>query len=212
MTSRRIADRSARQLRLTLLRPSCRARTSVVRVANPSRGPAAAAYTGCIAHGEQVLTGDSFFSPRLPTGDPLPVLTCRRGRVVCLIDSRSATSMRARFVHPRQLPLAGNVRGPGGVASAVRSRMLFPICAGRIPGALSSVFGLRLVPRRVAWRPILLLSFFTGAGAAGRALRPGVRQGAPGEPRPDASSAVAGVPPVASLARLASGWGEYHSM
>jgi [mycofactocin precursor peptide]-tyrosine decarboxylase / 3-amino-5-[(4-hydroxyphenyl)methyl]-4,4-dimethylpyrrolidin-2-one synthase len=76
-----------------------------------------------IAHGEDVLTGDSFFHLGA-YGDPLPGLNlCGAGRVVCLIDPVGDVYACPFAIHDTFL--AGNVRSPGGFERVWRESELF---------------------------------------------------------------------------------------
>ncbi len=80
-----IAERYGAQLRLTRLRPSGRG-ADVWDELHPTAGQQRELYEWLRAHGEDVLTGDSFFHLSA-YGEALPGLNlCGAGRVVCLID------------------------------------------------------------------------------------------------------------------------------
>jgi mycofactocin radical SAM maturase len=80
-------------------------------------------YHWLLAHGEDVLTGDSFFH-LAAFGDPLPGLNlCGAGRVVCLIDPVGDVYACPFAIHEEFL--AGNVREPRGFAGVWRSSELF---------------------------------------------------------------------------------------
>jgi mycofactocin radical SAM maturase len=80
-----IADEYGAQLRLTRLRPSGRG-ADVWDELHPLPEQQRTLYDWLVAHGEQVLTGDSFFHLSA-FGGALPGLNlCGAGRVVCLID------------------------------------------------------------------------------------------------------------------------------
>jgi len=80
-----IADRFGAQLRLTRLRPSGRA-VDVWDELHPTQDQQYELYQWLLAHGDNVLTGDSFFHLSA-YGESLPGLNlCGAGRVVCLID------------------------------------------------------------------------------------------------------------------------------
>jgi mycofactocin radical SAM maturase len=117
-----IADRFGAQLRLTRLRPSGRG-ADVWDELHPTAGQQRQLYDWLVAHGEQVLTGDSFFH-LAAYGDALPGLNlCGAGRVVCLIDPVGDVYACPFAIHDSFL--AGNVRGPGGFASVWRDSELF---------------------------------------------------------------------------------------
>ena len=104
-----IADHYGAQLRLTRLRPSGRG-ADVWDQLHPTADQQRVLYDWLMAHGEQVLTGDSFFH-LAAFGEALPGLNlCGAGRVVCLIDpvgdvyacpSPSTTSSRRATCGPR---------------------------------------------------------------------------------------------------------------
>jgi MoaA/NifB/PqqE/SkfB family radical SAM enzyme len=72
-------------LRITRLRPSGRG-ADVWDDLHPTAGQQRQLYCWLLEHGEEVLTGDSFFH-LAAYGEPLPGLNlCGAGRVVCLID------------------------------------------------------------------------------------------------------------------------------
>jgi mycofactocin radical SAM maturase len=117
-----IADSYGAQLRLTRLRPSGRGADSWAEL-HPSSAQQRELYDWLVAHGDQVLTGDSFFHLS-PYGPPLPGLNmCGAGRVVCLIDPVGDVYACPFTIHPDFL--AGNVREPGGFESVWRSSPLF---------------------------------------------------------------------------------------
>jgi mycofactocin radical SAM maturase len=117
-----IADRFGAQLRLTRLRPSGRG-ADVWDELHPTAGQQRALYDWLLAHGEQVLTGDSFFH-LAAYGEALPGLNlCGAGRVVCLIDPVGDVYACPFAIHENFL--AGNVRSPGGFTSVWRTSELF---------------------------------------------------------------------------------------
>jgi mycofactocin radical SAM maturase len=117
-----IADRHGAQLRLTRLRPSGRG-AAVWRDLHPTADQQRQLYQWLLAHGEQVLTGDSFFHLGA-YGSPLPGLgMCGAGRVVCLIDPVGDVYACPFTIHDEFL--AGNVREPGGFARVWRESELF---------------------------------------------------------------------------------------
>ena len=117
-----IADRFGAQLRLTRLRPSGRG-ADVWDELHPTAGQQRQLYDWLVAHGEQVLTGDSFFH-LAAYGEALPGLNlCGAGRVVCLIDPIGDVYACPFAIHDSFL--AGNVRGPGGFATVWRESELF---------------------------------------------------------------------------------------
>jgi mycofactocin radical SAM maturase len=105
-----IADRFGAQLRLTRLRPSGRG-ADVWDELHPTAAQQKALYDWLMAHGESVLTGDSFFH-LAAYGDALPGLNlCGAGRVVCLIDPVGDVYACPFAIHDNFL--AGNVRDHG---------------------------------------------------------------------------------------------------
>jgi mycofactocin biosynthetic radical S-adenosylmethionine protein MftC len=76
-----------------------------------------------VTHGEEVLTGDSFFH-LAGYGEPLPGLNlCGAGRVVCLVDPVGDVYACPFAIHDEFL--AGNVRSPGGFTEVWRHSDLF---------------------------------------------------------------------------------------
>jgi mycofactocin biosynthetic radical S-adenosylmethionine protein MftC len=119
---KQIADDHGAQLRLTRLRPSGRG-ADVWPELHPTAGQQRELYDWLTAHGEQVLTGDSFFHLS-PYGKPLPGLNmCGAGRVVCLIDPVGDVYACPFAIHENFL--AGNVRQPGGFEGVWRESPLF---------------------------------------------------------------------------------------
>jgi mycofactocin biosynthetic radical S-adenosylmethionine protein MftC len=117
-----IADRFGAQLRLTRLRPSGRG-ADVWHSMHLLPEQQKDLYDWLVAHGEQVLTGDSFFHLSA-YGSALPGLNlCGAGRVVCLIDPVGDVYACPFAIHENFL--AGNVRGDGGFEAVWRSSELF---------------------------------------------------------------------------------------
>jgi mycofactocin radical SAM maturase len=117
-----IADRFGAQLRLTRLRPSGRG-ADVWDDLHPTAEQQRELFTWLTVHGEQVLTGDSFFHLSA-LGQPLPGLNlCGAGRVVCLVDPVGDVYACPFAIHDDFL--AGNVRGAGGFARIWRESDLF---------------------------------------------------------------------------------------
>jgi mycofactocin radical SAM maturase len=117
-----LADRFAAQLRITRLRPSGRG-ADVWDDLRPTAAQQRALYDWLVAHGEGVLTGDSFFHLS-GFGEPLPGLNlCGAGRVVCLIDPVGDVYACPFAIHDSFL--AGNVRQSGGFAGVWRASELF---------------------------------------------------------------------------------------
>jgi mycofactocin radical SAM maturase len=117
-----IADRFGGQLRLTRLRPSGRGADAWPDL-HPTPGQQRQLYDWLLAHGERVLTGDSFFH-LAGYGEALPGLgMCGAGRVVCLIDPVGDVYACPFTIHDEFL--AGNVTGPGGFARVWQESALF---------------------------------------------------------------------------------------
>jgi mycofactocin radical SAM maturase len=117
-----LADRYKAQLRLTRLRPSGRG-VDVWDRLHPTAEQQRELYRWLLDHGEEVLTGDSFFHLS-GYGEPLPGLNlCGAGRVVCLIDPIGDVYACPFVIHDEFL--AGNVREPGGFARVWRESELF---------------------------------------------------------------------------------------
>ncbi|MFD7877410.1 mycofactocin radical SAM maturase [Streptomyces sp. NPDC059766] len=117
-----IADTYGAQLRLTRLRPSGRG-ADVWDELHPTPAQQRELYDWLLAHGDQVLTGDSFFHLSA-YGKALPGLNlCGAGRVVCLIDPVGDVYACPFAIHDTFL--AGNVRAQGGFAGVWRTSPLF---------------------------------------------------------------------------------------
>jgi mycofactocin biosynthetic radical S-adenosylmethionine protein MftC len=117
-----IADEYGAQLRLTRLRPSGRGADTWDEL-HPLPGQQRQLYDWLVAHGEQVLTGDSFFHLSA-FGGALPGLNlCGAGRVVCLIDPVGDVYACPFAIHENFL--AGNVRGAGGFEAVWKTAPLF---------------------------------------------------------------------------------------
>jgi mycofactocin radical SAM maturase len=117
-----IADRYGAQLRLTRLRPSGRG-ADVWDELHPSAEQQRELYDWLLAHGENVLTGDSFFH-LAGYGEALPGLNlCGAGRVVCLIDPVGDVYACPFAIH--DVFLGGNVREAGGFQQVWQNSELF---------------------------------------------------------------------------------------
>jgi [mycofactocin precursor peptide]-tyrosine decarboxylase / 3-amino-5-[(4-hydroxyphenyl)methyl]-4,4-dimethylpyrrolidin-2-one synthase len=117
-----LADRYRAQLRLTRLRPSGRGADVWDRL-HPTAAQRRELYEWLLAHGDQVLTGDSFFHLSA-YGSALPGLNlCGAGRVVCLIDPVGDVYACPFVIHDSFR--AGNVRELGGFARVWRESELF---------------------------------------------------------------------------------------
>ncbi|GAA3438365.1 mycofactocin radical SAM maturase [Kutzneria kofuensis] len=118
-----IADSFDAQLRITRLRPSGRG-ADVWDELHPTAAQQRQLYNWLVAHGEGVLTGDSFFHLNALGSTPLPGLNlCGAGRVVCLIDPIGDVYACPFAIHEQFL--AGNVRAPGGFTEVWRNSPLF---------------------------------------------------------------------------------------
>jgi mycofactocin radical SAM maturase len=117
-----IADRFGAQLRITRLRPSGRG-ADVWDELHPTAAQQRELYEWLLAHGDQVLTGDSFFH-LAGFGESLPGLNlCGAGRVVCLIDPVGDVYACPFAIHENFL--AGNVRSTGGFTHVWQESELF---------------------------------------------------------------------------------------
>jgi mycofactocin radical SAM maturase len=117
-----LADGYGAQLRVTRLRPSGRGADSWHEL-HPTNAQQRQIYEWLLAHGETVLTGDSFFHLNA-LGDPLPGLNmCGAGRVVCLIDPIGDVYACPFAIHDEFK--AGSVRDPGGFTRVWRNSALF---------------------------------------------------------------------------------------
>lgn len=119
---KKIADEYGAQLRLTRLRPSGRG-ADVWNELHPLPEQQRELYDWLVAHGDNVLTGDSFFHLSA-YGQSLPGLNlCGAGRVVCLIDPIGDVYACPFAIHDEFL--AGNVTEAGGFAGVWRQSDLF---------------------------------------------------------------------------------------
>jgi mycofactocin biosynthetic radical S-adenosylmethionine protein MftC len=117
-----LADSYGAQLRVTRLRPSGRGAESWHEL-HPTGAQQVQVYRWLLAHGETVLTGDSFFHLNA-LGEPLPGLNmCGAGRVVCLIDPIGDVYACPFVIHDEFK--AGSVRDPGGFAQVWKQSELF---------------------------------------------------------------------------------------
>jgi mycofactocin biosynthetic radical S-adenosylmethionine protein MftC len=118
-----LADSYGAQLRVTRLRPSGRG-ADVWHDLHPTNAQQRQIYEWLLAHGEGVLTGDSFFHLNALGDQNLPGLNlCGAGRVVCLIDPIGDVYACPFVIHDEFL--AGNVRDAGGFTRVWRSSDLF---------------------------------------------------------------------------------------
>lgn len=117
-----LADSYGAQLRLTRLRPSGRGADTWHEL-HPTNAQQREIYHWLLAHGESVLTGDSFFHLNA-LGESLPGLNmCGAGRVVCLIDPIGDVYACPFVIHDEFR--AGNVRDPGGFSNVWKHSDLF---------------------------------------------------------------------------------------
>ena len=122
-----LADRYDATLRITRLRPSGRA-VDVWDDLHPTHDQQRQLYDWLVAHGEGVLTGDSFFHLSAFGGDSgggaLPGLNlCGAGRVVCLIDPIGDVYACPFAIHENFH--AGNILTDGGFAEVWKNSDLF---------------------------------------------------------------------------------------
>ncbi|MFC7310457.1 mycofactocin radical SAM maturase [Streptomyces monticola] len=118
-----LADAHGAQLRITRLRPAGRG-ADVWDELHPTQEQQRELYEWLLAHGERVLTGDSFFHLNALGPGLLPGLNlCGAGRVVCLIDPVGDVYACPFAIHDSFL--AGNVRSPGGFTQVWRGSELF---------------------------------------------------------------------------------------
>lgn len=118
-----LADRYGAQLRITRLRPSGRG-ADVWDDLHPTAEQQRRIYDWLVGHGEDVLTGDSFFHLNALGSEPIPGLNlCGAGRVVCLIDPVGDVYACPFALHDAFK--AGNVRSPGGFERVWRESDLF---------------------------------------------------------------------------------------
>ena len=117
-----LADSYGAQLRVTRLRPSGRG-ADTWHDLHPTHAQQVQIYKWLLAHGDNVLTGDSFFHLNA-LGEPLPGLNmCGAGRVVCLIDPIGDVYACPFVIHDQFK--AGSVRDDGGFAKVWKESALF---------------------------------------------------------------------------------------
>ena len=118
-----LADSFGAQLRITRLRPSGRGADSWHDL-HPTKAQQRQIYDWLLAHGDNVLTGDSFFHLNALGEEPLPGLNmCGAGRVVCLIDPIGDVYACPFVIHDEFK--AGSVRDEGGFAHVWKHSELF---------------------------------------------------------------------------------------
>ena len=160
-----IADRYGATLRLTRLRPSGRG-ADVWDELHPTQEQQRAVYEWLLAHGEDVLTGDSFFH-LAAYGQTLPGLNlCGAGRVVCLIDPIGDVYACPFAIHDTFL--AGNVRDDGFAHVWRESKLFKDLREPQAAGACGELQHVRRLPRRLHGGEVL-------HRPAARRAGPGVR-------------------------------------
>ena len=132
-----LADSYGAQLRVTRLRPSGRGADTWHEL-HPTNAQQRQIYDWLVAHGDNVLTGDSFFHLNALGEEPLPGLNmCGAGRVVCLIDPIGDVYACPFVIHDEFK--AGSVRDEGGFAQVWKHSDLFlELREPQSPGACSS--------------------------------------------------------------------------
>ena len=117
-----LADEYGAQLRITRLRPAGRGADTWHEL-HPTNAQQREIYNWLMAHGENVLTGDSFFHLNA-LGPALPGLNmCGAGRVVCLVDPVGDVYACPFVIHEDFR--AGSIRDEGGFAKIWRESELF---------------------------------------------------------------------------------------
>ena len=131
-----LADSYGAQLRITRLRPAGRGADTWNEL-NPTAAQQRIIYDWLMRHGEDVLTGDSFFHLNA-FGDALPGLNlCGAGRVVCLIDPLGDVYACPFVIHDEFK--AGSVLDDGGFTRVWKSSELFTsLREPESPGACAS--------------------------------------------------------------------------
>ncbi len=118
-----LADAYGAQLRITRLRPSGRG-ADTWHDLHPTNAQQRQIYEWLLAHGENVLTGDSFFHLNALGDENLPGLNlCGAGRVVCLIDPIGDVYACPFVIHDEFK--AGSVRDAGGFGAVWKQSDLF---------------------------------------------------------------------------------------
>ena len=117
-----LADSYGAQLRITRLRPSGRGADTWNEL-HPTNAQQRQIYNWLLKHGENILTGDSFFHLNA-LGESLPGLNmCGAGRVVCLIDPIGDVYACPFVIHDEFK--AGSVLEEGGFTKVWRESDLF---------------------------------------------------------------------------------------
>ena len=172
---KQLADDHGAQLRLTRLRPSGRG-ADVWPELHPTAGQQRELYDWLAAHGEQVLTGDSFFHLS-PVREAAARAEHVRGGPRGLPHRSGGRRVRLPVRHPRELPgrqrpAARRLRGGVARVAAVRRPAR---AADR--GSLPVLRVVRFVPRRLHGGQVL---HRPAAGRAGPGMRARLRRGRPG--------------------------------
>lgn len=131
-----LADSYGAQLRITRLRPAGRGADTWNEL-HPTNDQQRVIYDWLIRHGENVLTGDSFFHLNA-FGESLPGLNlCGAGRVVCLIDPLGDVYACPFVIHDEFK--AGSVLDDGGFKAVWTTSELFTsLREPESPGACAS--------------------------------------------------------------------------
>jgi len=147
---KKLADSYGAQLRITRLRPAGRGADTWNEL-HPTQAQQREIYDWLIAHGDNVLTGDSFFHLNA-FGESLPGLNlCGAGRVVCLIDPIGDVYACPFVIHDQFK--AGSVLDDGGFAHVWRESDLFlSLREPESAGACTSC-GITIRARAAAWLP-----------------------------------------------------------
>lgn len=118
-----LADSYGAQLRITRLRPAGRGADTWNEL-HPTNAQQRQIYNWLLAHGEDVLTGDSFFHLNALGDESLPGLNlCGAGRVVCLIDPLGDVYACPFVIHDQFK--AGSLLDEGGFTKVWRESDLF---------------------------------------------------------------------------------------
>ena len=203
--SRRSPTRYGAQLRLTRLRPSGRG-ADVWDELHPTQAQQRVVYDWLLAHGEDVLTGDSFFH-LAAYGQTLPGLNlCGAGRVVCLIDPVGDVYACPFAIHDTFL--AGNVRD-GGFARRVARVGAVPRAAraaggGRVRRAAACTTPAAAAAWRRSSSPACRSTAPTRSACSATARRRWPRLAAPPKPSADHSRGAARSVPVTVVTRPAT--------
>ena len=162
-----IADRYGAQLRITRLRPSGRG-ADVWDDLHPTQDQQRELYHWLMSHGENVLTGDSFFHLSA-FGEALPGLNlCGAGRVVCLIDPIGDVYACPFAIHDAFLAGERARRGRGSPACGVSPSSSRTCASPRARGCVAAAPSMTAVAAD-AWPPS------SSPGCPSMALTPSAR-------------------------------------